>query len=182
MRDAFRTQALLSLFTSPDRAESIAGDLNEERLVRGSAWFWFHVVGTTFALFRSAFVKAPLATLALAVSGCALFGATAFGGVAAIGLFPNALGSPMSWLVLSLFWWSGALWTGISLVSIAPKRGMTACLAVVVAGETLALACWLFSLWSEGPSAWSVLVYTIALLAAAPLLAGGALVRHRMTT
>jgi hypothetical protein len=72
--------------------------------------------------------------LALAVSGCALFAATAFGGVAAINLFPNALGSPVNWLSLSLFWWSGALWTGVSLVSIAPKRRMTACLTLVVAG------------------------------------------------
>src|SRR5438552_1742658 len=83
-----------------------------------------------FAPFWSAFVRAPLATAALAVSGCVLFVATAFAGIAAISLFPQALGSPTSWLVLTLFWWGGALWTGVSLVSIAPKRGMTACLAL----------------------------------------------------
>lgn len=181
MRDPSRAQALFSLFTCPDRAESIAGDLTEERSRRGSVWFWFHVLRTTFALSRSAFARAPLATLVLAVSGCTLFAAPAFAGVAAINVFPHFVGSPLNWLVLSLFWWSGALWTGVSLVSIAPKRGMTACLAVVVAGEMLAMGFWLFALWSEGPSAWSVLVYMTALFAA-PLLAGGALVRRRVAT
>ena len=182
MRDVSRAQAVLPLFTSPDRAESIAGDLNEERLVRGSAWFWFHVFGTTFALFRSAFARAPLATLALGALGFVLFVALAFTGVAAVSLFPPLLGSPVSWLILSLVWWSGALWTGISLVSIAPKLGMTACLSLVVAVEGLLVAFWPFVPWRDGPNLWSVLVYASALFAAAPLLAGGVIVRRRIGT
>jgi hypothetical protein len=181
VRDPSHVEALLSLFTSRDRAEAIAGDLAEERSVRGSAWFWFHVVGTTFALFRRAFASAPLAVSALTVSGCVLFAALAFAGVAAINLFPQFVGSFLSWSVLLLVWWGGALWTGISLVSIAPKPGMPACLAVVLASETVVTALWLLSLWSDGPRAWSVLVYITALFAAAPLLTGAVLVHRRQT-
>ena len=178
MRDASPVQALLSLFTSPDRAESIAGDLTEEREVRGSAWFWVHVFRTTSALFTNELSAAPVMTLALVALGFALFVSLAFTGVAAVFLFPF-IGSGASWGLLSLFWWSAALCTGVSLVGIAPKQGMTACLTLVVAGEALLLACPLFFTLTEPARAWSILVYTSALFAAAPLLAGGAIARRR---
>src|SRR4029077_6742885 len=111
-------QALLSLFTSPDRAESIAGDLTEESEVRGSVWFWFHGFRTTLALFTNALAMAPLMTLALVALGFALFATLAFAGVATVFLFPF-IGSGASWVLLSLFWWSAALWTGVSLVRVA---------------------------------------------------------------
>jgi hypothetical protein len=72
MRDTTRAERLLSLFTSPDCAAAIAGDLTEERRDRGSIWFWLHVFGTTLALWRSAFTDAPLIVLMLAVAGCTL--------------------------------------------------------------------------------------------------------------
>ena len=97
MRDASPVQALLSLFTAPDRAESIAGDLTEEREVRGSVWFWFHVFRTTFALFTNALATAPVMALALAALGFALFVMLAFAGVAAVFLFPF-IGSGVSWV------------------------------------------------------------------------------------
>jgi pimeloyl-ACP methyl ester carboxylesterase len=179
MPDASLAQALLSLFTTRDRAESIAGDLIEERDGRGSAWFWFHVVRTTFALFTSAFASAPVKTLALVALGFALFVTLAFAGVAAVSLFPLLIGSAISWALLSFFFWSAALWTGVSLVSLAPKHGMTACLALAIAGEALLLSAALFFSWSRAPNAWSLLVSMSALFAAAPLLAGGAIVRRR---
>jgi len=181
MRDASRAQALLSLFTTRDRAESIAGDLTEERDVRGLAWFCFHVFRTTFALFTSALASAPATALALGALGFALLVTLAFAGVAAVSLFPF-LGSARSWVLLSLFWWSAALWTGVSLVSIAPKYGMTACLTLAVAGESLLVGSRLFFAWPQGPNAWSLLIYTSALLAAVPLLMGGAIVRRRTAT
>ena len=46
MRDINRAERLLSLFTSPDSAAGIVGDLSEERGQRGSAWFWRQVLGT----------------------------------------------------------------------------------------------------------------------------------------
>jgi hypothetical protein len=178
MRDPSPVPALLSLFTTPDRAESIAGDLTEEREVRGSAWFWFHVFRTTSALFTNELSAAPVMTLALVALGFALFVSLAFTGVAAVFLFPF-IGSGASWGLLSLFWWSAALCTGVSLVSIAPKQGMAACLTLAVAGEALLLSCTIFFTLTEPTRAWSILVYTSALFAAAPLLAGGAIARRR---
>ncbi len=174
MRDASAVEALLSLFTAPDRAESIAGDLTEEREVRGSAWFWFHVFRTTFSLFTKALASAPGMVLALVALGFAFFATLAFAGVAAVFLFPS-IGSGVSWVLVSLFWWSAALWTGVSLVGIAPKHGMTACLTLAVAGEALLL---IFFTVIEPPKVWSILVYTSGLLTAAPLLAGGAIARR----
>jgi hypothetical protein len=175
MREAAPLQALFSLFTAPDRAESIVGDLTEEREVRGSAWFWFYGFRTTFALFTNALASAPVMALALVALGFALFVTLAFAGAAAVFLFPF-IGSGVSWVLLSLFWWSGALWTGVSLVRVAPKHGMTACLTLAVAGEALLLSCPLFFTLTEPPS---ILVYASALFAAAPLLAGGAIARRR---
>lgn len=140
MRDTIRAERLLSLFTSQERAEAIAGDLTEERRVRGPIWFWLHVLGTMLALWRSAVADAPLAVLALAVAGGALFAAPAIAGAAAVGLFPQLIGSPVSWITLSFFWWGGALWTGASLVGIAPGRGMAASAMLAVASEALLIA------------------------------------------
>src|SRR5687768_17212391 len=117
MRDN-AVEGLLSLFTSSDRAEAIAGDLMEEREERGPIWFWLHVTRITLTLWRNAATAAPLPVLALATAGCALFTAPAFGGAAAIRLFPQLTGPPVSWIALSFFWWGGALWIGASLVTI----------------------------------------------------------------
>ena len=96
MSNTALAEKVLALFTSPDRAAAMAGDLTEEREHRGRAWFWLHVAGTTLALWRSAATDAPLRVLVLAVAGGALFTAPAFAGAAAVGLFPQSLGSPVS--------------------------------------------------------------------------------------
>jgi hypothetical protein len=178
MRDRV-AEGLFSLFTSSDRAEAIAGDLAQEREQHGWIWFWLHVARTTLALWRSAVTDAPLVVLLMAVAGCALFAAPAIGGAAAVNLFPHSIGSPVSWIALSLFWWGGALWTGASLVVIAPQRGMAACATLAVAGEALLIGL--------GVTAWRgpletdfVLFYTTGLLVAAPLLVGGAIARRRL--
>ena len=173
MPDASPLQALLSLFTAADRAESIAGDLTEEREIRGSAWFWFHGLRTTFALFTNTLACAPVMALSLVVLGFVLFAALAFSGVAAVSLFP-LMGSGSSWVLLSLFWWGAALGTGAYLVRVSPKFGMTACLTLAVAGEAMLLSCPLFFAFSARS-----LVYASAMFAPAPLLAGGAIVRRR---
>jgi len=174
MRDAGPAEALLSLFTARERAESIAGDLIEERDVRGSAWFWLNVVRTTFALFASTLANAPATVCALGVLGFALLVALTFPGVAAVFLFP--LMGPMRSVLLALFCGNAALWTGISLVKVAPKHGMPACLTLAVAGEALLLA------WTQAPTDGSVIAYTSALFAVAPLLTGAAIARRRMAS
>jgi non-heme chloroperoxidase len=173
-------EKLFSLFTSPDRAEAIAGDLTEEREHRGWAWFWLHVVGTTLALWRSAATDAPLQVIALTVTGCALMTAPALGGVAAVGLFPQLMGSPVSWLALSFFWWGGALWTGASLVAIAPRRGMAACATLALVTGVLLTALGLTALKGHVWRSEFLLFFTIGLVVAVPLLVGGAAVRLRM--
>ena len=177
MRDGSWSEALIALFTTRDRAESIAGDLIEERDVRGSTWFWLHVLRTTFNLFISALASAPVTALALGAVGFALLVTLAFAGTAAVFLFP-LLSFSVSAVLLSLFWWSAALWTGVSLVSVAPKHGMTACLTLAIVGEALLLVSLLFFASTQALSRWSVLAYTSALFAAVPLLAGGAIVRQ----
>ena len=180
MCDTTRAETLLSLFTSPDCAAAIAGDLTEERRHRGSSWFWQHVLRTTLGLWRSALADAPLMVLMLAVAGCSLLAGPVFGGVAAINLFPHWSGSPVSWIALSFFWWSGALWTGASLVSIAPRLGMTACATLAVAGQALLVAFGVSVLWDDLQNAELVLFYAIGLATTALLLLGGAIARRRM--
>src|SRR5688572_29280125 len=115
MRDTL-SEALFSLFTSLDHAEAIAGDLAEERDTRGSAWFWRNVARTVLALWARAVIEAPLTLMMLAASACVLFIGPAFVGAAAVGLFPQLLGSFVSWMTLSLCWSAGAFWVGTSLV------------------------------------------------------------------
>jgi hypothetical protein len=179
MPDIDRAQRLLGLFTSADCAEAIAGDLIEERRRRGGFWFWRHVLGTVLAVSRSAVTDAPLQALNLVAAGCALFATPAFAGVAAVNLFPQLIGTLVSWIVLSLFWWGGGLWTGASLVAIAHTRGMAACVALALVGEALLIGFGLIGVWQHAVSVRSVAFYAIALLSPVPLLAGGAIARTR---
>jgi hypothetical protein len=178
MRDRV-IETLFSLFTSSDRAEALAGDLVEERERRGWGWFWLHAMRTTVALWQIAAVDAPLQVVALVLGGCALFIVPAVAGAAAVDLFPRSIGSASSWIALSFFWFGGALWTGASLVALAPRRGMAACAALAVVAEALLIV---FGVTSMPAGSWSaelLLFYTTGLLAGAPLLAGGALARRR---
>jgi hypothetical protein len=179
MRDIDSAQRLLGLFTSADCAEAIAGDLIEERRNRGGLWFWRHVVGTVLAVSGSAVAAAPLRTLNLVAAGCALFAIPAFAGVAAVSLFPPLIGTLVSWIVLSVFWWGGGLWTGASLVTVAETRGMAACVALALVGEALVIGFGLIEAWQHAVSVRSVAFYMIVLLSPAPLLAGGAIARSR---
>jgi hypothetical protein len=145
----------------------MAGDLMEERQTRGAGWFWLHVLRVALTLWRNAAMDAPLRLLALTTAGCLLFIAPAFGGVAAVRLVPHM--GPINLLALLLFWWGGAFWIGISLVSLAPRRGMAACATLAMAGVALLSAIAEFDLFSAA-----------GLAAAAPLLLGGARARRRI--
>lgn len=180
MRDN-AAERLFSLFTSSDRAEAIAGDLAQEREQHGWVWFWLHVARTTLALWRNAVTDAPLVVLLVAAAGSALWAAPAIGGVAAVYLFPFSIGSPVSWIALSLFWWGGALWTGTSLVVIAPQRGMAACATLAVAVEALLIGWGVTAVGVARPVETDFfLFYTTGLLAAPLLLVGGAMARRRL--
>ena len=182
MRDIDRAQRLLGLFTSADCAEALAGDLIEERRSRGVFWFWRHVLGTVLAVSRSAVIDAPVRTLSLVAAGCALFATPAFAGVAAVSLFPQLLGTLVSWIVLSFFWWGGGLWAGASLVTIAQRRGMAACVVLALVGEALFVGLGVIGILQHAVSTRFAAFYAIALMAPAPLLAGGAIARSRAIT
>ena len=178
MRDN-AVERLFSLFTSSDRAEALAGDLAEEREQRGWIWFWLHVLRVTLTLWRSAATEAPLRVLTLTLTGLVLLSAPAFGGVATIYLVPQLFGSAGSWISLSLFWWGGALWTGASLVAMAPRRGMAACVILAVIGAALLLALGVTIEPQELSRASFRMFFIIALGATVALLAGGAFARRR---
>jgi pimeloyl-ACP methyl ester carboxylesterase len=164
MDDITRAERLLSLFTSLDSAAAIAGDLTEQRQP-GSKRFWLDVWGTALALWRSVLTEAPLMVLLIVAGGFVLLAGAALGSAAPVFLFPNWLGSAASWSVLSLLWWGAALWIGVSLVAIAPKRGMAACVVLAITGAILLLAFGAGLLWIAG---------------AVPLLMGAAIARRRM--
>ena len=179
MPDTDRAQRLLALFTSPERAEGIAGDLTEDRDGGGTISFWRHVLATTVALWGSTFSRAPLRTLGLMTAGYFLFASSALSGVVAVRLFPQQIGPAVSWIVLSSLWWGGALCTGALLVRIAQARGMAACVVLAITAEALLIA---FGVTVRRPSTAipSVAFYLIAALAPLPLLTGGTLVRLRL--
>ena len=179
MRDN-AVERLFSLFTSSDRAVAIAGDLAEEREQRGSIWFWLHVMRVTFALWRSAATEAPLRVLALVLAGVALLAAPAFGGVAAVFLVPRSMDSVLGWIALPVFWWSGALWTGASLVALSPRRGMAACAMLAVASEALLIGFAGPAVWRDPGNTDFVIFCTTGLIAAMPLLTGAAVARRRL--
>ncbi|MBA3297638.1 MAG: hypothetical protein H0U19_11965 [Acidobacteria bacterium] len=175
-----QAERLLSLFTSADRASAIAGDLTEERDHRGPIVFWLDVVRTMSALWTRAVTDAPLRVLMLALSGCVLLVGPAFVGIAAIALFPGAIGSPVGWSGLSLAWCAGALWTGASLVGCAPSRGLAACATLALVGETLLIAFLARAPVPELPMVPLVIAYATSLAVPPLLLVGGAIARRRL--
>ena len=179
MRDN-AVDGLFSLFTSSDRAVAMAGDLAEVRDQHGSTWYWWHVVGITFVLWRNAATEAPLRVLALTLAGGVLLAAPAFAGVAAVFLVPELMDSPVGWIALPVFWWGGALWTGASLVAFAPRRGMAACAMLAVAGEALLIGFGGPAVWRDPGNTDFVLFCTTGLIAAMPLLTGAAVARRRL--
>ncbi len=179
MRDD-RIEALLSLFTSADRAEAIAGDLVEERGSWRPVWFWLNVARITCALWRHAALEAPWQTLALTLAAAVMLTVPAMAGAAAVGLFPQWLGSPFNWATLSLFWWGGALSTGAAIVALAPRRGMPACgtLALIVEGLLVGIGITAGSVVLFQPIV--MMFFLIAISIAVPLLTGAAIARRRV--
>lgn len=121
---------LLSLFTSPERAEAIEGDLLEERPVYGRLWFAVNVVTTTLALWRQAVElelvrTAVLAALAVALS-CLVCGALA---LARVELAALGLSGAGTLLLIAAF----AFLLGAALVRAAPALGAPAAVAASLA-------------------------------------------------
>ena len=93
---------------------------------------------------------------------------------------PRRLDSPVGWIALPFFWWGGALWTGASLVALAPRRGMAACAMLAVAGEALLIGFAGPAVWRDPGNTDFVVFCTTGLIAAMPLLTGAAVARRRL--
>ena len=127
---------LLTLFTSPEQAQSIEGDLLEEARSRGRLWFWSHVVRTTLALWWTGFSGSPLALLGLTVACGAAWFLLLF-----LGEVDDSPG-------LSVF---GTILVGFVFVRAVPTRGIYAAVAVAfLAGPTIAVSSFLSHLPVEG--------------------------------
>jgi hypothetical protein len=171
--------ALLTLFTPPERAESIQGDLTEEAQVRGRAWFWSQVFRTTVALYWKGFARSPLAILGLTLSGgLAWFIVTLvlLAGDIAIEFASRSLGVPINirfvWVFLL-----GTLLTGIILGRVAPVRGMYA--SVVLALASVPVLALVFNFNAIPWAGLADFRLTALVLSEALLLLGSALSRRR---
>ena len=173
-------QRLLALFTSPERAEAIAGDFAEARGDRSVTWFWWQVLTTATALCGRAVTTAPLACVGVAALGCLQFGSLAFAGLAPVAMFPALLGTPASWVVLLVTWWSGAFFTGFTLVSLSPARGAAASMLLALTGEALLLVLRFAGLDGRDLHIPRAVFWSIVTLTAVPLLAGSAVARRRV--
>ena len=170
---------LLTLFTSPERAESIQGDLMEEAQIRGRGWFWSQVIRTTGALCWKGFARSPLAILrSTLLGGVAWFVVTLvlIAGEIAVEFVSRSLGFPINlrlvWIILL-----GALLTGIILGRAAPVRGMHAFVGLAFASvPVLAL---LFNFNAIPPAGLADFRLTALALSEALLLLGSALSRRR---
>lgn len=189
MRDINRAEKLLSLFTSPDRAAAIAGDLAEERGRHGGAWFWRHVLGTAFSLGRNAMSEAPLAVLALVLPGLLLLAVLMIIGTVLTTLLVQLLnpGVPLQLIAVGLLaipgqfalWSYGASLTGARLVAASPKHGMLACVLLLCTADLLMLLAGIFKPAGTSGSAWMVFTLMGA-CAPAFLLRGGDNARRRL--
>lgn len=127
--------ALLTLFTSRERAESIQGDLIEEAHIRGPGWFWSHLILTTGALCWEGVVRSPFAMLRSVLAGGATWFAVTLvllAGEIAVETMVRSLGFAIHiravWVVLL-----GALTAGIILGRAAPARGVHASVVLALA-------------------------------------------------
>ena len=179
MPDTERARRLLAVFTSADSAEGIAGDLAEARESGSSFWFWRQVLTTSVTLWGRTLIGAPLVIPALAAGGCWLLASSVLGSIAAVGLFPQHIGSGGSWIVLASLWWGGAFGTGAALVGVGQARGMAACVVLAIAAEALLIPWGTKVLGADILGSQSVIFSFVTALTPVPLLTGGAFVRFR---
>jgi hypothetical protein len=66
---------LIGLFASPERAEAIAGDLEEEARIRGRAWYWRQVIATIPHLFANQLRATPWSVLGFGILTIVVFDA-----------------------------------------------------------------------------------------------------------
>jgi hypothetical protein len=176
----------LRLFTTPDRASALAGDMSEEGRVS-----WFDVLRTAAALFFRSVAEAPVRLVLLLLLG--VFVNLVCNNLASLPLRPmrqNFQGSEYWWMFGLYFYGvvqdlvAPAL-TGYALVRLAKGRDITACVAYAIMRTVLPLYFMISHAGAEmkaGRSGWEAagsLVFRLA-FPALVLLASGALTRKRL--
>ena len=177
MRRSVFAQAILSLLTTPDRAEALAGDLIEDGARYGPAWFWCHLLRSGWALFLRALSREPLRAISVACLSLAALAAFGFSGAAVVLLFPGSATSLSIWFATSLLWWSGAVWTSSYIVGHAPRSGMAVCILLAILGESAVAAVGIFL--RADAEVWPPTIHASALFAFVPFLAAAILARRR---
>jgi hypothetical protein len=116
---------LLALFTSPEHADAIEGDLLEERQTHGRLWFAVNVVTTALALWKQAVELELLRTAALTALAVGL-SCLACGLVELVRIELAAVGLSIPTLLLIA---ACAFLLGAGLVRVAPVIGASAAIA-----------------------------------------------------
>jgi hypothetical protein len=179
MRDIKRAERLLSLFTSPDSAAGIVGDLSEEQGQRGSMWIWRQILGTVLSLCRGAFFESPVVVMLLVVAGFVLLQAISLGVPLAELYLLNVLQPTYGleifiFLASPLLGWPGKLLIGMALVAVAQRRGMVAC-AMLAALIVMLSVAFVVLVANTAPFLWLIKNLGTSVL----LLLGGAMIRRR---
>ena len=187
-------QRLLCLYTAPERAEAIVGDLLEQSRTRGRGWFWLQSVGTALSLCFKSVRTAPGRSLSVAAAALVLWLGIYVALATATGLFgffdPSATASldaslslapPGFWIRILVVVIGTNFLTGLLITRVASTDVLT--------GSTPLLVLWLVY-WCAWPVlapvfyglSWywivgGVLVFPVVYLL--PLLAGSAVALRR---
>jgi len=152
MPEPMFAQRTLGLFTTPDRAEAIVGDLLEESRTRGRGWFLMHAMGTALALCLRNVGAAPLRSSWVAAVALVLWLGIYAALAAGTGLFryfdpaaPASLDASLSlapfgfWIRILVVIIGANFLTGMLITRWASTNALTGSAPLVV----LWLACWL---------------------------------------
>ena len=187
-------QRLLCLYTAPERAEAIVGDLLEQSRTRGRGWFWLQSVGTALSLCFKSVRTAPGRSLSVGAAAFVLWLGIYVALAVGTGLLryfdPSAAASldaslslapPGFWLrILTVVVGTNFL-AGLLITRFASTRTLTGSTPLVV----IWLACWLaWPLLGEflyGLSWYWIVAGALAFpfLYLLPLLAGSVLAARR---
>jgi hypothetical protein len=165
-------ETLLSFFTSPERAATIAGDFAEEAQRRGSFWFWRQTLQTAISLCFRQIGTAPVQLGLLFVIGNIFidwFPSFKLDEVQkAAAAWSEHTVNPANFTMIHLLMTriGGAILSGLMLAGLSRGREVLVCSAVALSRPFLFLFTWSWFSSQGYPLTWSVLL----LNAASPIL------------
>jgi len=183
-------ETLLSFFTTPERAATIAGDFAEDAQRRGSFWYWRQVIQTAVSLCFRQIGTAPIQLALLFVAGNIVidfFPLIKIDGVRKTIADWNAHTlDPANFTLTHLLMTRvvGAITVGLGLAALSRGREVLACGAVALTRPLLFLLTWSWFADHGFPLTWMVLslnsLSPILLIAAAVWVRRSNLRTHRV--